>query len=207
MYEMHMHDNACSTTLYTIICCCTSKHINVKYKILKHYTFFPLLLLCIDHVCFFETFVMDPNPVLRMKMPHITSTVFKLYSDGAKDMEDWCTVEAFRPHTQTSCGFNSSHPLIIITHGWSVRPVLSTPPGSTSDDTYTTWPLAPMKKHHKWTVDDIQWRARYNLVAVLLILLSCCSALQMQAGKCDGNCSKLGGMKLYRFAMVPYNNT
>uniref|UniRef100_A0A8C7LED1 Lipase, hepatic a n=1 Tax=Oncorhynchus kisutch TaxID=8019 RepID=A0A8C7LED1_ONCKI len=54
-----------------------------------------------------------------MKMPHITSTVFKLYSDGAKDMEDWCTVEAFRPHTQTSCGFNSSHPLIIITHGWS----------------------------------------------------------------------------------------
>lgn len=140
-------------------------------------------------------------------MPHITSTVFKLYSDGAKDMEDWCTVEAFRPHTQTSCGFNSSHPLIIITHGWSVRPVLSTPPGSTSDDTYTTWPLAPMKKHHKWTVDDIQWRARYNLVAVLLILLSCCSALQMQAGKCDGNCSKLGGMKLYRFAMVPYNKT
>uniref|UniRef100_A0A674EWZ8 Lipase, hepatic a n=1 Tax=Salmo trutta TaxID=8032 RepID=A0A674EWZ8_SALTR len=68
-------------------------------------------------------------------MPHITSTVFKLYSDGAKDMEDWCTVEAFRPHTRTSCGFNSSHPLIIITHGWSVRPVLSSPPGSTSDDT------------------------------------------------------------------------
>uniref|UniRef100_A0A8C8HYA4 Lysophospholipase n=1 Tax=Oncorhynchus tshawytscha TaxID=74940 RepID=A0A8C8HYA4_ONCTS len=79
-----------------------------------------------------------------MKMPHITSTVFKLYSDGAKDMEDRCTVEAFRPHTQTSCGFNSSHPLIIITHGWSVRPVLSTPPGSTSDDAYTTWPLAPI---------------------------------------------------------------
>uniref|UniRef100_A0A8K9XNU6 Lipase, hepatic a n=1 Tax=Oncorhynchus mykiss TaxID=8022 RepID=A0A8K9XNU6_ONCMY len=71
--------------------------------------------------------VADNGP-LYAYMPHITSTVFKLYSDGAKDMEDWCTVEAFRPHTQTSCGFNSSHPLIIITHGWSVRPVLSTPP-------------------------------------------------------------------------------
>uniref|UniRef100_A0A674EXI8 Lipase, hepatic a n=1 Tax=Salmo trutta TaxID=8032 RepID=A0A674EXI8_SALTR len=66
----------------------------------------------------------DPKPVLRIKMPHITSTVFKLYSDGAKDMEDWCTVEAFRPHTRTSCGFNSSHPLIIITHGWSINALM-----------------------------------------------------------------------------------
>uniref|UniRef100_A0A4W5MFV0 Lipase, hepatic a n=1 Tax=Hucho hucho TaxID=62062 RepID=A0A4W5MFV0_9TELE len=81
-------------------------------------------------------------------MSHITSTVFKLYSDGAKDKEDWCTVEAFIPHTRTSCGFNSSHPLIIITHGWSVRPVLSSPPGSTN---------AP---------NDLQWRARYHMVAI-----------------------------------------
>ncbi|XP_029577309.1 hepatic triacylglycerol lipase [Salmo trutta] len=66
----------------------------------------------------------DPKPVLRRKMPHITSTVFKLYSDGARDMEDWCTVEAFRPHTRTSCGFNSSHPLIIITHGWSINALM-----------------------------------------------------------------------------------
>uniref|UniRef100_A0A674EX28 Lipase, hepatic a n=1 Tax=Salmo trutta TaxID=8032 RepID=A0A674EX28_SALTR len=67
---------------------------------------------------------MNQTPVLRIKMPHITSTVFKLYSDGAKDMEDWCTVEAFRPHTRTSCGFNSSHPLIIITHGWSINALM-----------------------------------------------------------------------------------
>uniref|UniRef100_A0A8C8HZS5 Lysophospholipase n=1 Tax=Oncorhynchus tshawytscha TaxID=74940 RepID=A0A8C8HZS5_ONCTS len=83
-----------------------------------------VLVRCkIDYCCEGSTTILS-----LMKMPHITSTVFKLYSDGAKDMEDRCTVEAFRPHTQTSCGFNSSHPLIIITHGWSVRPVLSTPP-------------------------------------------------------------------------------
>ncbi|KAF6722616.1 Hepatic triacylglycerol lipase [Oryzias melastigma] len=34
--------------------------------------------------------------------------------------EDTCTLDPLQLHTLTSCGFNSSNPLIIITHGWSV---------------------------------------------------------------------------------------
>lgn len=45
------------------------------------------------------------------------STVFRLFVDG----EDTCTLDPLQLHTLTSCGFNGSNPLIIITHGWSVR--------------------------------------------------------------------------------------
>uniref|UniRef100_A0A672FE65 Lipase domain-containing protein n=1 Tax=Salarias fasciatus TaxID=181472 RepID=A0A672FE65_SALFA len=33
--------------------------------------------------------------------------------------DDTCTLDPLQLHTLTSCGFNSSNPLIIITHGWS----------------------------------------------------------------------------------------
>ena len=65
----------------------------------------------------------EQHPDLRMKRPHTPSAVFRLYTEG-DSMDNTCTLESFRPHTLTSCGFNSSLPLIIITHGWSVRPVL-----------------------------------------------------------------------------------
>lgn len=42
-----------------------------------------------------------------------------MYMHG-KDIEDACTVELFQAHTLQSCSFNSSHPLVIIIHGWSV---------------------------------------------------------------------------------------
>ncbi|XP_029900451.1 hepatic triacylglycerol lipase isoform X3 [Myripristis murdjan] len=60
-----------------------------------------------------------PRGILRPKVPYIGNSVFRLYSEEGS-MEDTCTVNPLQPHTLTSCGFNSSNPLIVITHGWSV---------------------------------------------------------------------------------------
>ncbi|KAM3625447.1 uncharacterized protein V6R79_012158 [Siganus canaliculatus] len=54
--------------------------------------------------------------VLKAKELHVSSSAFKLFVEG----EDDCTLDPLQLHTLTSCGFNSSNPLIIITHGWSV---------------------------------------------------------------------------------------
>ncbi|KAL2077029.1 hypothetical protein ACEWY4_026533 [Coilia grayii] len=61
----------------------------------------------------------DLEPGERMKMPYIPRSVFRLYSAG-EHMEDTCTLELFHTHTLHACGFNHTHPLLIITHGWSV---------------------------------------------------------------------------------------
>lgn len=50
-------------------------------------------------------------------MPYEPKSVFRLYTDS---IDDTCTVELFKPHTLDACGFNSSHPLAIIIHGWSM---------------------------------------------------------------------------------------
>lgn len=49
--------------------------------------------------------------------PHVSSSVFGLFVEGEVN----CALDPLQLHTLTSCGFNSSNPLIIITHGWSVR--------------------------------------------------------------------------------------
>ncbi|KAM9764705.1 hepatic triacylglycerol lipase [Menidia menidia] len=56
------------------------------------------------------------NGILKLKEPYVSSSVFRLFLGG----EDTCTLDTLQLHTLTSCGFNSSNPLIIITHGWSV---------------------------------------------------------------------------------------
>ncbi|KAM6980626.1 hepatic triacylglycerol lipase [Aplochiton taeniatus] len=58
-------------------------------------------------------------PALRFKRPHITNSIFRMYT-GEDSMEDGCSIQPDRPHTLTSCGFNTTNPLIIITHGWSL---------------------------------------------------------------------------------------
>ncbi|KAJ3593055.1 hypothetical protein NHX12_005393 [Muraenolepis orangiensis] len=50
--------------------------------------------------------------------PNVGQSVFRLYSQG--DMEDWCTLGPLQAGVKSCLGFNSSHPLIIINHGWSV---------------------------------------------------------------------------------------
>ncbi|XP_072236640.1 hepatic triacylglycerol lipase isoform X1 [Leuresthes tenuis] len=62
--------------------------------------------------------VMDTEEkgVLILREPYVSSSVFRLLLRG----EDTCTLDPLQLHTLTSCGFNSSNPLIIITHGWSV---------------------------------------------------------------------------------------
>lgn len=54
--------------------------------------------------------------MLGFREPYVPSAVFRLFLQG----EDTCTLELGQLQTLTSCGFNSSNPLIIITHGWSV---------------------------------------------------------------------------------------
>ncbi|KAK9542746.1 hypothetical protein VZT92_000582 [Zoarces viviparus] len=58
--------------------------------------------------------------VLRVKEPYVSSSVFRMFSEG----EDNCTLDPLQLHTLTSCGFNSSNPIIIITHGWSIDGML-----------------------------------------------------------------------------------
>ncbi|KAM9366992.1 hepatic triacylglycerol lipase [Symphorus nematophorus] len=47
---------------------------------------------------------------------HVSSSAFSLFLGG----EENCELDPLQLHTLNSCGFNSSNPLIIITHGWSV---------------------------------------------------------------------------------------
>ncbi|KAM8893652.1 LOW QUALITY PROTEIN: hepatic triacylglycerol lipase [Spinachia spinachia] len=46
--------------------------------------------------------------------------VSRMFSEG----EDHCTLDPLQLHTFTSCGFNGSNPIIIITHGWSFDGVM-----------------------------------------------------------------------------------
>uniref|UniRef100_A0A4W4GJB7 Hepatic triacylglycerol lipase n=1 Tax=Electrophorus electricus TaxID=8005 RepID=A0A4W4GJB7_ELEEL len=65
----------------------------------------------------------DGKLTARMKMPYAPKSVFRLYM-GGEDIEDSCVVELFRADTLQACGFNHSHPLVIITHGWAMDAVL-----------------------------------------------------------------------------------
>nr|AWJ68104.1 hepatic lipase [Lateolabrax maculatus] len=58
----------------------------------------------------------EQRGVLGVKEPHVRSSGFRLFLEG----EDNCTLDPLQLHTLTSCSFNSSNPLIIITHGWSI---------------------------------------------------------------------------------------
>uniref|UniRef100_UPI0037E8CD49 hepatic triacylglycerol lipase n=1 Tax=Semicossyphus pulcher TaxID=241346 RepID=UPI0037E8CD49 len=64
----------------------------------------------------------DPEKrwVLGVNELHVSSSVFSLFLEG----EDTCTLDPLQLHTLTSCGFNSSNPLIIITHGWSLDGIM-----------------------------------------------------------------------------------
>ncbi|MCI4393167.1 hypothetical protein PGIGA_G00154360 [Pangasianodon gigas] len=56
---------------------------------------------------------------LKLKTHYQPKSMFRMYTHG-KDLEDSCTIELFQAHTLQSCNFNSSHPLVIIIHGWSM---------------------------------------------------------------------------------------
>uniref|UniRef100_A0A8C3B0T9 Hepatic triacylglycerol lipase n=1 Tax=Cyclopterus lumpus TaxID=8103 RepID=A0A8C3B0T9_CYCLU len=58
----------------------------------------------------------EQRVVLRLNQPYVSSSVFRMFLEG----EDNCTLDPLQLHTLTSCGFNSSNPIIIITHGWSL---------------------------------------------------------------------------------------
>ncbi|XP_029944802.1 hepatic triacylglycerol lipase [Salarias fasciatus] len=60
------------------------------------------------------------DSALRVKEPYVSSSDFSLFLGD----DDTCTLDPLQLHTLTSCGFNSSNPLIIITHGWSVDGIM-----------------------------------------------------------------------------------
>ncbi|XP_074474324.1 hepatic triacylglycerol lipase isoform X2 [Sebastes fasciatus] len=62
----------------------------------------------------------EQSVVLRLNEPYVSSSAFRMFSEG----EDNCALDPLQLHTLTSCGFNSSNPLIIITHGWSVDGIM-----------------------------------------------------------------------------------
>lgn len=66
---------------------------------------------------FWDVVATEQRGVLKVNELYVSSSVFSLFIEG----EDTCTLDPLQLHTLTSCGFNSSNPLIIITHGWSVR--------------------------------------------------------------------------------------
>ncbi|XP_061669879.1 LOW QUALITY PROTEIN: hepatic triacylglycerol lipase [Syngnathoides biaculeatus] len=57
----------------------------------------------------------------KAKELHVGSTLFRLL---AATGEDTCALEPSQLHGLSSCGFNASNPLIIISHGWSVNGIM-----------------------------------------------------------------------------------
>ncbi|KAK2819732.1 hypothetical protein Q7C36_021378 [Tachysurus vachellii] len=56
---------------------------------------------------------------MKIKTHYEPKSMFRMYTHGM-DINDACTVKLFQAHTLQSCSFNSSHPLVIIIHGWSM---------------------------------------------------------------------------------------
>ncbi|KAG5848954.1 hypothetical protein ANANG_G00104940 [Anguilla anguilla] len=54
-----------------------------------------------------------------MKASYVPQSVFRLYSEGGS-LKDACTLQPYVPQSLHSCRFNTSNPLIIIIHGWTV---------------------------------------------------------------------------------------
>ncbi|KAM8972247.1 hepatic triacylglycerol lipase [Pelodytes ibericus] len=50
------------------------------------------------------------------------NTKLKLYVEGSD--EDFCEIRTFQSKTLEMCAFNSSYPLVILVHGWSVNGIL-----------------------------------------------------------------------------------
>ncbi|XP_066557405.1 hepatic triacylglycerol lipase isoform X2 [Amia ocellicauda] len=61
-------------------------------------------------------------PVTR-KEPYVPQSNFLLYSKG-DSIDDTCTVLPYQPESLQSCHFNTSVPLVIIIHGWSVNGIM-----------------------------------------------------------------------------------
>ncbi|XP_034045975.1 hepatic triacylglycerol lipase [Thalassophryne amazonica] len=62
----------------------------------------------------------DQRDILKLKTPYVSRSVFRMFSGG----EDTCRLDSLELHTVTSCDFNSTNPLIIITHGWSINGIM-----------------------------------------------------------------------------------
>ncbi|XP_059208232.1 hepatic triacylglycerol lipase [Centropristis striata] len=61
--------------------------------------------------------ILQQKVLLSENQPAGSTSSFRMFSGGE---EENCTLDPLQLQTFTSCGFNSSNPLIIITHGWSL---------------------------------------------------------------------------------------
>ncbi|KAJ8407704.1 hypothetical protein AAFF_G00267480 [Aldrovandia affinis] len=82
------------------------------------------VLLIIYHLCDGKKTQGTRTDNVEAKRPvqtkaHVLSSSFLLYSEGGS-MEHTCSIIPSQPRTLDSCSFNTSNPLIIIIHGWSL---------------------------------------------------------------------------------------
>ncbi|MGH0114357.1 UNVERIFIED_CONTAM: hypothetical protein FKN15_000486 [Acipenser sinensis] len=63
------------------------------------------------------------QPIPKQKVHYVPKSNFRLYTSGDA-MDDTCTILPFDSGTLDLCSFNSTAPLIIIVHGWSVDGML-----------------------------------------------------------------------------------
>ncbi|XP_058851191.1 hepatic triacylglycerol lipase-like isoform X1 [Acipenser ruthenus] len=63
------------------------------------------------------------QPILKQKVHYVPKSNFRLYTSGDA-MDDTCMILPFDSGTLDRCSFNSTAPLIIIVHGWSVDGML-----------------------------------------------------------------------------------
>nr|ACT22637.1 hepatic lipase [Acipenser sinensis] len=63
------------------------------------------------------------QPILKQKVHYVPKSNFRLYTSGDA-MDDTCTILPFDSGTLDRCSFNSTAPLVIIVHGWSVDGML-----------------------------------------------------------------------------------
>lgn len=71
------------------------------------------LALFLDHV---EELELENE----VKVPLVVKTTFHMHSEGSL-LEDTCLIKPFQPDTLDMCNYNTSNPLVIIIHGWTVR--------------------------------------------------------------------------------------
>ncbi|KAG7324111.1 hypothetical protein KOW79_012127 [Hemibagrus wyckioides] len=56
----------------------------------------------------------------EVKLPLVVKTTFHMHLEGSL-LEDTCLIKPFQPDTLDMCNYNTSNPLVIIIHGWTMN--------------------------------------------------------------------------------------
>lgn len=75
----------------------------------------------ITHLCVFIDAAGGTHTSHTVKTPTVVKSSFHVYHEG-NVFEETCTVVPFRSETLDRCAYNRSNDLVLIIHGWTVRP-------------------------------------------------------------------------------------